>query len=349
MRMYPWTVVSVAGFLLLSAAPVQASPQPDRLFRDNAIIDVRIVAPMSTLLSERPNEEELPGKLQFDDAAGAAVDLDVEIRTRGRFRRLRDVCRFPPLRLDLKGSQTKGTLFAKQDKLKLVTHCKDSNTFEQVILREYIAYRILNTMTDVSFRVRLMRITYVDSEEKRNDEQHLGFVIEHRDRLAKRSEKKYLEIPRTSVRSLEPSYSNLVSMYQFMIGNTDFSPIIGSNGEPCCHNHVLFGNEGEPVWSVPYDFDQSGLVNAPYAKPNEKFRIRSVRQRLYRGRCMHNEKVPDSINLFIAKRDEIFGIVNGLDLLSKKSRASLVKYIESFYEIIEDEKKVSKSITKRCV
>ena len=91
-----------------------------------------------------------------------------------------------------------------------------------------------------------------------------------------------------------------------MIGNTDFSPVAGPPGEDCCHNYVLFKGEGANITPVPYDFDQSGFVDAPYANPNPRFKIRSVKQRVYRGRCGNNSQIPDTLQQFQDKRAEIY-------------------------------------------
>jgi len=341
--------LTTASFLIISGASAQETRTPDPLFQSKEILDVRIVVPLKTLTNKRPDEEELPGKFQFTNSAGQAVEFDIKVRTRGRFRRQKDACSFPPIRLNFKGSETKDTLFHKQDKVKLVTHCKNNSTYEQALLREYTAYQILNVMTDASFRVRLMRITYVNTEKKDREEVHYGFIIEHRDRLAKRLEKAVLDIPKTSVRSLQPEYTNTVSMYHYLIGNTDFSPVQGPEGDSCCHNHVLFGNEDEPVWSIPYDLDQSGLVNAPYAEPNPNFRIRSVRQRLYRGRCVNNHVLDTSIAKYKDKREKILEVVGELEAVTARSRKSMVGYVEKFYEMLNSEKRGKSEFARKCI
>jgi hypothetical protein len=91
---------------------------------------------------------------------------------------------------------------------------------------------------------------------------------------------------------------NLISVYHYMIGNTDYSQIKGAAGGRCCHNHVLFGIENGRIWSVPYDFDQAGLVDAPYAAPAPQFKLRSVEQRLYRGRCYNNENLDQTLDAY---------------------------------------------------
>lgn len=349
MTQFHWTFVSVAWFLLISGAEAQEIRAPDPLFQSDEILDVRIVAPISALLSERPIDKELAGTFQFTNSAGEAVEFDIKLRTRGRFRRDKENCRFPPLRLNFVKSQTKGTLFHEQNKVKLVTHCQNSQKYAEVLLREYIVYRLLNVMTDTSFRVRLLRITYVESERKRNDDVRYGFIIEHKDRLAKRIGKTLLEIQGISPRSLNPEYANTVSMYHYLIGNTDFSSVRGPKGEVCCHNHVLFSNEGEAVWSVPYDFDQAGLVNAPHAEPNSQFHIRTVRHRLYRGRCLHNDHLSATIANYQGKREQLLQVVNELEIASERSVKSMTDYIEKFYETLASEKRVSSALVKKCI
>jgi hypothetical protein len=344
-----WTLITAIGFHMFSAALAQESRSGDPLFHSNELLEVRIVAPMKTLLAERPFEEELPGKLQYTSAADEAVEIDIKVRTRGRYRRQKQICRFPPIRLNFKTSQTKGTLFHKQDKLKLVTHCQKTARYEQVMIREYVAYRILNVVSDTSFRVRPLRITYVDSEGKRKDEVRHGFVIEHRTRMAKRLEKPSLDIPHTTISTLQPDYANLISMFHYLIGNTDFSPIVGSSGESCCHNHRLFGVENEPVWSIPYDFDQSGLVDAPYAGPNENFRLRNVRQRLYRGRCVNNDQIPATIAAYVAKREEILKVVEGVDVASSRTIKDMRGYVDEFYSVLDSERKIEREFIKKCI
>jgi hypothetical protein len=209
-------------------------------------------------------------------------------------------------------------LFHKQDKVKLVTHCQNTRAYREVVLREYVAYRILNVMADTSFRVRLMRITYVDTDNKNEEGSRLGFVIEDKDRLAKRLGLSVLNTPDLNANSLNPEYANTVSLYHYLIGNTDFSSIRGAKAGKCCHNHALFGNDDMPVWSVPYDFDQSGLVNA-------------------------------TVSSYQDKREEILQVLNEVLAVSDRSVRQMTAYIERFYNILDSEQKVNKEFIKGCI
>jgi hypothetical protein len=133
-----------------------------------------------------------------------------------------------------------------------------------------------------------------------------------------------------------------------MIGNTDFSAIAGPEGEDCCHNSTLFGNEGGPIYSIPYDFDMSGLVDAPYAEPNPQFKIRRVTQRVYRGRCKYLDHLPGSLQLFQDRRNAIYALIEEQPELEPKTRKKTSKFIDRFYDVIDNPKKVYREIESKC-
>ena len=340
----------IACSLIAGWANSQEAGDPDPLFQDTAVIDITITAPFPSLLKRRPNAAYLPDSLSYNDADGNVVNLDIGIRTRGNYRRQPRVCPFPPLRVNLDKSQVKGTLFHKQNKLKLVAHCRDgSERYEQGVIREYLTYQILNALTGISYRARLVRVTYLDSENKHDDRVQYAFFIEHKDRMSKRIGLPEIVTPKITTAQLEGAYSDLTSLFEYFIGNTDFSPIAGAKGEDCCHNTTLFGNEGEPIFAVPYDFDMSGFVDAPYAEPNPRFKIRSVPKRLYRGRCAHIGNLDDSVRAFQEKRDLIFAMIVDQPELTDKTRKAMTKFVEGFYKVLDNPKKLDRNIRKSCI
>jgi hypothetical protein len=350
MRPKFWTNFLAAGFLLVGHAHAQEYGETDPLFRSSDVLNVTITAPLRTLMKVRPTEEDLPGQLTYVDEAGATVEMNIGLRTRGNYRRQMRVCPFAPIRLNFKKSETKNTVFHKQDKIKLVGHCKDnSNRFEQVALKEYLVYRFLNEMTDLSFRVRLLHITYVDSDRSGKEQKRYGFLIEHKDRLAKRVGLPNIEIPRTRVAALVGDYTNLTSLFQFFIANTDFSSISAEPDDSCCHNSRLFGYQAQLYYSIPYDFDMAGMTDAPYATPSRVFRIPNVRRRLYRGRCANNQHLPASVQMFMDNKDALYALVEDMQALNGPSKSRMYSLMNSFYRLIENPKAVEKKIVRRCI
>jgi hypothetical protein len=347
LRFY-WTTAAVALFLSASATAATANNEPDPLFASDEILDIEIEAPFDLLISDRPDEDEVAGKLRYTADDGNLVEFDVALRTRGRLRRTIQICQFPPLRLNFKKSDVKGSLFDKQDRLKVVTHCRPQKRSEQAVLSEYLVYRIFNLFTDASFRVRLLRATYKYTD-KNQQLQAYAIFIEHKDRIGKRLDAKTIKVRRANVLDIRRADLNIASVFQYFIGNTDFSPIGSAEGEDCCHNQVLFTREGEMHYTIPYDFDLSGLVNAPYAKPNSRFDLRSVRERLYRGRCLNNRYLPSTINLFKSKRSSIEALINDQPGLTKKTAGKMLKFISQFYETIDSPRQIEKNIIKKCI
>jgi hypothetical protein len=339
--------IFVTFICLSTSVSAEVTETTDPLFNGDEILQMTITAPLTTLVRERPKDDYLPGIIQYTEADGTALTLDLEIRTRGHFRH--KTCDYPPLLLNLKKKQTDGTIFAQQNKLKLVIHCDDSERYEQTVLREYLAYQILNAVTDMSFRARLLRVKYVNSENNGGGQERYAFLIEHKNRLGARYGLQDLKVDRTTVAAIQPDRLNLTSVFEFLIGNTDFSPVAGAPDDECCHNYVLFGNNIDPVIAIPYDFDQSGFVDAPYAVANAIFRIRSVRQRVYRGRCVNNEYVEASLQRFRGRRDAIYELLLGQEGLDARVRKRLIRYIDDFYELINDPRDVERKIIKKCI
>jgi hypothetical protein len=320
------------------------------LFTSNDILDVTIRAPFTTIMSERSIDEDKPATLTYNDTEAGEVTVELGIRARGRFRRLPSTCKWAPLRLNFKKPSVKESVFAGSDKMKLVTHCrKGSVAYSQALLSEHLAYRIFNLLTDASFRVRLMRVTYVDTDKNDRENTEFAFLIEHKKQLARRIGLKVNDTPSTEIEFLDGPHTNLSSLYQFLIGNTDFSPIRAAPGEACCHNYVLFGAEKGGILPIPYDFDMSGIVDAPHSAPSPNFNLRNVRQRLYRGRCANNEHVAASVQTFIDRKDGIYDLVTSNEFFRTNIRRETLRFLDEFYRIIESPKMVQSQLMDKCV
>ena len=343
MKLLPGMVVILFTVL---ASPGVGAGSPDPLFQDDAALRVEITAPLSRIIRERAKDHEMAGAFAYKGADGSPVMLDVQVRARGDFRHAN--CDFPLLNLNFRRSQVEGTLFDQQNKLKMVVHCKDSMRYEQSVLREYLAYRILNAVTDRSFRVRLLQVTYVDSDERRPRMVRSAFLIEHENRLADRLGMEERNSHPDGVGDLQADHLNLTTLFQYLLGNTDFSPILGSVDE-CCHNYELFEKDGDPLLAIPYDFDMSGFVHTPYAMPDDGLGLENVLQRLYRGFCVNNGQVEASVAEFLQARETIYDLVTDRQELDSAVRQRIVDYLDEFYETIGDSDGVEREIIGRCI
>lgn len=344
------TLILITLALAASASGEDKVGKTAPLFTSNELLEVTIRAPFKTIMRERSEEEDVPGTLSYEDAETGEVTVEIGIQARGRYRRQSQICKWAPLRLNFKKSAVKETEFAGSDKLKLVTHCRNgSDRYTQPMLAEHLAYRILNQVTDASFRVRLLRITYVDSDRDDRENTELGFLIEHKEQVARRLGLETNDAQESRIEHLDARHTNLGSVYQYLIGNTDFSPIKAPPGEPCCHNYMLFGAEEGRIFSIPYDFDMSGIVDAPYAAPNARFGLRNVRERLYRGRCANNAHLDTSIQAFRDRKAAIYDLVNSDPHLKSRSRKETLRYLDEFFDTIESPRRSKLRLTDQCL
>ncbi len=343
------TPLSLLAFVVALAFQVMPSNAfAGQLFDSEDVLELRIEAPLTTLAKVRSDTEYLNGKLSYRDETGEVRSFDLKLRARGRYRRQKRTCDFPPIRLNFQTGQVTGSIFESQDKLKLVTHCNNKSAkSEQLVLREYLTYRILQILTDNSFSARLLRVTYVNTESDKEPLVKYGFAIEHKDSIAERTGMSVLKSSGLAYRDLDKKYANLVNLFQYLIGNTDFSLVRGANDDDCCHNSVPFRN-GDAVVPIPYDFDFSGMVNAPYADPNPKLGLDDVRTRLYRGRCNNNEHLPESIEYVLSMKPDIFTSLDKIPDLQKKHRLEMLRYLNMFFRDISDEKRVRRKLIKVC-
>lgn len=324
--------------LLLVSFAVNAAP----LFDQSDELSLSLTADFDTMFDEKDKTKQYPGKLGYEDTDGHKT-LDVMLEVRGNFRL--EKCRVPGLRLVFP-KKPEG-LFAKQKKLKLVAQCRRTgDAYQDYLLQEYATYRAYEVLTDNSFKTRLARVTYSDTGSGKDSWTNYGFLIEGTGRMAKRLGMKQVAENRVSRKSLLGQETNLFTIYQFLIGNTDFSLLKGEGEEACCHNAKLIDN-GSGFIPVPYDFDLAGVINTRYAAPPVNLGIKRVTQRLYRGFCNNNEHVPATIAHINTNKSAIYTAFMD-ERIREKSRKKMTKFLDSFFALTGDPKKLEQKITGKC-
>jgi hypothetical protein len=351
----PIALVAMSALAQETHATVGPRAPVAPLFASHDLLTFKIEAPLTTIFKDRGKKRnERPAKLILPGIDGRPVTLNVDIRTRGKTRAERRICEFPPLRLDF-DTAGQGTAFEQQNDVKLVTHCQDGRPeHEQYVLQEYLVYRMYNLLTDLSFKARLARVTYVDAEGKRDTVTRYGFLLEPVDALAARNGWQALRIKAVPPHLVNPQSLALVEVFQYMIGNPDWSVFtVEPDEDACCHNTVPIGAASGPIFSVPYDFDVSGIVHTRYADrlfvPEERnLGIRSVRERAYRGLCATAGNLPAAFALFNEKREAIYALYREQPGLHADVVKETIEYLDAFYDTINDPKKVKRAFTDRC-
>jgi hypothetical protein len=340
-------LAALAAVVCPPSAVAESAALPP-LFASRDEIELTLTLPLRTLLRQRAKRLEVEGTVTVEEADRAPVRLDVEVRTRGRDRL--ENCAFPPLRLDFKRGQVDGTVFAGQNRLKLVTRCADGERFEQYLELEYFLYGMYEKLTDVAFRVRPARMRYVDTDRDGETLEAPAFLIEPIEGVAERVGMSAVELSVAAPGDFDPRALSTLALFQYLIGNTDWSPTSAAAGESCCHNvDVLAPSDGRPgLVPVPYDFDYAGIVNASYAYPDERLGIRSVRERLYRGYCATNAYLDETIEALNEARPAIEALLQSARLTAG-SRAYAMSYLERSYAIVNDDGERQRQIVRRCL
>ncbi|MGH7482744.1 MAG: hypothetical protein ACRELV_11365 [Longimicrobiales bacterium] len=319
---------------------VATSPMPASVFTSSAPMSFRIEADFERLRDDRGQESPYREARFFLNAPdGAVLELPLEVKTRGNFR-LKE-CRFPPLRLNFPKTAIVGTPFEGQDKYKLVTHCENDGEHEQNVLEEYLIYRAYNLITDRSFLVRLARIDYVDTSGDEDPLTRWAFLMEEDDALAARLGGRLVEPPAIPPHVVSAEHDGRISLFQYMVGNTDFSIYFLHNVK------VVQMPDGEVV-PVPYDFDWSGIVNADYATPDASLGTRSVRERVYRGLCRPELDYAALYGLFAERRAAIETLYRSQTQLGDREREQALDYLAEFYDTIDDRNKARERIQEEC-
>jgi hypothetical protein len=292
------------------------------------------------ILRHKRVKEYKPGKLSYLDESGNQQNWDIEVRTRGNMRL--QVCSLPPLKLRFSKKELAAKGLSKHHTLKLVICCREARGFEQFVLREYLAYRLYNILTEQSLRVQLGKVKIIDTGGDKAPLENFAFIIEDDDEMAERCGGKILSGSFANSRVLNTDECERFSLFQYMIGNTDWYVYSG-------HNIEMFGKTGTstPI-PVPYDFDYAGLVSTPYAVPNDQIPITHISERYYQGFCRPKEDTHRTIALFLDKKEEVMAYARQFPHFNARSRKYVLKYLGSFYKTIENPKRVKREILQKC-
>jgi hypothetical protein len=315
------------------------------LFQSSEPLRITLRTDIEWLVDERDDENEVDGTVTVANPDGSFVTLPVEVRARGEFRRDPRNCNFPPLRLDFPRDEVAGTAFEGENQLKLVTPCHDDrDDYQRYLYDEYLAYLVLNALTPTSFRVRLAEITYEDIEGDYDTRTKIGFLIESDERMAERNRATYVEAEGMRPQYADGAHAVVIDLFSYMIGNLDWSTVR-------FHNAVLIRTEDARFLAVPYDFDFSGVVHARYATepPELADRVRSVRERLYRGFCRPELRFETVATQFLSRRAAIEEIYRSFMLYSEPGhREDALEYYEEFWGVVGDAAEFEDEILDEC-
>ena len=333
------------------ADTIQHSPDIDavtdtipnmNLFEDETPMNLTLKYDITSFIKNKVKGEYLDAELLVHYKDYSATKT-IRLKARGNNRR--DQCFFPPIYLNFKTDPIKNSELKGIKKIKLITHCSSSKSYTDYILKEYLVYKLYNILSDYSFRVKLLNMKYIDTGKKERNYERFGILIEPLDLLTKRSGAIEIESKFVKGENVIEEEADLVSFFQYMIGNTDWR-IKGGHNTKFMKSMTKVTPKVSPV---PYDFDYAGFVGTHYSHPQEWTSIENVKDREYMGYCRNSdEEYLKTISKFIDKKDEIIETINAFSYLDERERNSLVKYIESFYQSLENPERFIRTLKSEC-
>ncbi|MFO7620601.1 MAG: hypothetical protein R6W81_04965 [Bacteroidales bacterium] len=313
-----------------------------RLFDSDDLLELILEFDVTRLSRTKHTNDNQEAVMTYYVPGKDTVTRIVRVRARGEFRR--NYCDFPPIRLDLRKDDLPGDLFNQINRIKLVTHCKAGRS--DYIMREFLVYKIYNLLTDFSFRVRLLKINYINVRRPQRPITEYAFLIEPVEFLAARTRTLEIESPRLSQKLIIPEHMDRVAIFNFMIGNYDWAV-------PGQQNLVVLSRplseQSNLGIAVPYDFDYCGLVNTSYAIPPETLPIKSVRERMYRGICRSEDEFRKGLNEFLGKKEEIYKVIREFPYISERSKRDMINYLGTFYRDLEERNIILQIMLRNCV
>ena len=307
-----------------------------KFFEEESIINATLEMDLKDLLSKKALKRYLPGTFSMTLKDGTTITEKTEATARGNFRR--ETCYMPGLKLSFRKDSTSSLYKFKE--IKLVNGCSMGADAGQLVIKEYLAYKIYNQLTDLSLRVRLLNLSFKDVSGKRKPYTQFGFLIEDIDDMAKRN--KMIEVEGTPYNTEQTNRDQmtLVTLFEYLIGNTDWSV-------PAYHNIKLIGPKEEKnvrPYVVAYDFDICGLVDPPYATIDEQLqdKITNVTERLNRGFPRTMEELKIAVKLFNDRKEKIMGLIKDNEYVNSKEKSRLVNYIEDFYKTINNDRELNR-------
>lgn len=287
-------------------------------------LEVSLEIDMEALMANRKNDDAVEGKLTFLDVEGEMQSWKTDVKVRGKYRRTQCEA-MPPLKLDFSKKALKSAGLAEFDDMKLVTHCIENDAeAKQLLLKEYLAYKLYNEITAASFEVQFLKITYIDSKTGKK-KKNFAFLIEDTAELRARINAKKWKADSILVypNNIDQEQLKKVALFESMIGNVDWDYRRG-------HNVKALEKNGKAIF-IPYDFDFSGLVAAPYATLKTEIGQLSMNDRFYLAQPNDLDDLEEAMMLLKNHQEDFIEIIKKVKHLNLHSKREAVEYINNFF------------------
>lgn len=318
-------LLSFSFFLHLQRGFAQTTPGKSTVFEYLSREEgarLTLEADLTTLQANRQADEYYPALLTLDNGKS----FQVKIKPKGKYRR--KVAEIPPLKIKFPKKALLAEGLDTLTELKMVLPCYDNNLGDELIVREYLAYKMFEQLTSACVRARLVRVTLRDTHVEKSRRNMYAILVEDDEETVKRLNGLETEQYGLPADSLIANQAALVAMFQYMIGNTDWDVSMMRNVR------FIRSKESGKILVVPYDFDFSGFVSAPYASPASESGLVTVRDRFLMNNGMSRESLRRAAQRLRAAKADLYAICRS-KFISRDSAIELIDYLETFYQQID--------------
>ena len=337
-------LICALNFLVLSGVPslgqddtsVTVQQEEDgpgeyfSLFENDDLLEVSLQFDVSKFLKKAARDQSVDGIMTLHLSDTDSLERKVKVKYRGQSRY--EGCKYPPARIILRKPLYEGPDSGRIKKIKLVNQCQPGTTFGDYVIREYIVYKLYNVVTDTSFRARLVRLSYIDTEKKRRPIIQYGILLEPEGLVESRLNLIEVKTKAVSMRHMLPTMIDRIAIFNYMVSNWDWS-VPGQHNISVFSSPIFeFAGQGVPI---PFDFDLAGVVNADYAIPLPETGLKNNRDRTFLGICRSREVFQGELLNFMAKKDEFYSVIDNSPYLSKAAKRDITYFLDQFFDQLE--------------
>jgi len=327
--LFSFSLISGTISIMAQSSVPDSSMKSFRLFEDDKIIEITLRFDLTTYMKSKPKDEYLKANLTIHLSKTDSISKDIGLKTRGIWRNQN--CTFAPIELNIKKAGFGYSDLDKISKLKLVPQCNFNKINEDYVLREYLAYKLFNVMTDTSFRVRLLKVSYLDTQKKRKPIIQYAFFTEPTEMLTARTNCMPVKLRTLNQKSIIPRIMDRLAIFNYMIGNYDWS-VPGHHNVMVIKSKEFDPNSGGLGIAIPHDFDWTGLVNPSYAIPTEEVGTENVRERIFLGVCRTKEVYRQELDMFLGKKAEFYRVINEFPYITNQVKKDITVYLDGFFD-----------------
>jgi hypothetical protein len=308
-------------------------PQPqglqtvfDLLTKEEAA-KITIESDFTTIAANKKTNQYFPGVL----TTGDGKTFKIELRPRGRFRRR--ISQVPPLKIKFSKKSLRAMGLDTLNNIKLVLPSIDNEMGSELVVKEYLIYRMYEALTPVSVRARLIKLTMNDSHIEQTRKNIYAILVEDEDETALRMKGKAMGEFGLPADSFQMNPLAMLSMFEYMIGNTDWDIAMSRNVR------MVRPTESGKILVMPYDFDFSGLVSAPYASPSTESGLKSIRDRFLMANGVKPEALKRAARQIKVSQDKLYSICKSRHI-SRDSYNQMTSYLDVFFQGVSEKDEV---------